>query len=249
MSDTLTEAEAAGRAFPLRPEHVAAQVETLLPHAHGARAIGIRASGPWAGGDTVSVGGVVHPLAWCESSLAVRAALDRHAEDPDAPALVLLTGVAEDELGWDVLLRLAKRRLVELAPWDVVRDLFRARTVDGRLRPFRWMAETLLQLPADAHLRAPGGVLDADTAWTFALGHLLGMPSGRPTAEVLLRWSAEPGSATRYERVPAEARGDLRTRLEESVGTLAGPFAAGLRAGRGGWLLPPGLSCGGPFPH
>ncbi|MDB4947823.1 MAG: pglZ [Gemmatimonadetes bacterium] len=240
--------EPGGRAFPLRPEHVAAHVETLLRGAPDARVIGIHASGRWTGDEAVEVAGVVHPLAWCESALAVREALDRHERDAHGSALVILTGVPEDELGWDVLVRLPKRRLREMEPWDVVRDLFRARTIDGRLHGLSWMADTLLQVPSDPDQRVPGGVLDLDTAWAYALRHLLGLSSGRPTAEALLRWSAEPGAAARYERVPAEARGDVRARLEETAGTLAQPLAAALEAGRGAWLLPLGLACEVLFP-
>lgn len=230
------------RGLPLRPEHVTVKVSEVLQKAPGARVIGVRLSGPWLGGESVMVGEQAHPVVVCTSALAVREALDRHEAAGDGPALLLLTPLAEEELGWDVLARLAKRRLLELAPWGIVRDLFRARDVDPRLTRHRWMAEVLLEhVPAGGYPPVPSGVLDADTAWGHVLGQRLGLRSGRPDAEAVLEASTDPALTARYEQQPAEARAALRERLAETAGRLGALLAGALEAGRGRSLLPIGL--------
>lgn len=237
--------------FPVRAEHLASQVALVAAKSQG-RVVGVRATGPWAGGDAIEAHGTRWVVAVCPSGLAVREALAAHeragAADPEA-RLVVLTGVGEDALGWDVLARLAKGRLVELAPWDVLLDLFRARDVDPRVAREAWLAEVLLaHTPAGGWPPAPSGLLDAETAWAHALDVLLALPTGRPDAVDLLAWSADPASPARWARLPEAAREPVRRRLTDTAGWLAPLFAAALDAGAGQALLPIGLACEVLFP-
>lgn len=229
-------------AFPVRPEHLSALVAAVLQKAPDAVAVGIRAPGAWQGGDTVPVAGESHPVAVCTSRLAAHEALARHEADGGERALVLLTPLSEDELGWDVLVRLAKRRLMHLVPWDVVRDLFRAREVDPRVTAYRWMAEALLEhVPSSGYSPVATGVLDADTVWSHVLGQLLGLRSGRPDADVLLDACIDPGFGARFARMPDEARRALEARAEEVAGRLGGMLVRALHAGSARRLVALGL--------
>src|SRR5690606_11235795 len=179
MTVAQVEARIPVHAFPVRPEHLSALVAAVLQKAPDSVAVGIRASGAWQGGESVTVAGEPHPVVVCTSRLAAHEALARHEVDGSERALVLLTPLSEDELGWDVLVRLAKRRLMQLVPWDIVRDLFRAREVDPRITAHRWMAESLLEhIPPNGYTPVATGVLDADTAWSHVLGQLLGLRNG-----------------------------------------------------------------------
>ncbi|MGI9181608.1 MAG: BREX-2 system phosphatase PglZ [Longimicrobiaceae bacterium] len=235
--------------FPVRPEHVVALVSTLLQKKPDARMIGIHVTGPWAGGAEILVNGEACRVVYGASVLAVREALERHAEDGAAGRLVLLTPVPEEQLGWDVLARLARTRLLELAPWELLQDLFRARAVDPRITPHRWMAELLLErVPPEGYPPVPGGVLDADTAWSHLLSLLLDLRTGRPDAEALLEWSVAPEAAARYDRLPVEVRSAFRARIGDTAGRLGDLLVDALDAGRGRWLMPIGLVCEVLFP-
>jgi hypothetical protein len=229
-------------AFPVRPEHLSALVAAVLQKAPDSVAVGIRASGAWQGGDSVIVTGETHPVVVCSSRLAAHEALARHEADGAEHTLVLVTSLSEDELGWDVLVRLAKRRLMQLVPWDIVRDLFRAREVDPRVTAYRWMAEALLEhIPPNGYAPVATGVLDADTVWSHVLGQLLGVRNGRPDADVLLEASIDPGFGARYARMPDEARKALETRVEEIAGRFGGTLVRALDAGSARRLVAQGL--------
>src|SRR5690606_35966084 len=94
----------------------------------------------------------------------------------DASAtLVLLTNVAERELGTDILGRLVRPKLYGLSPWDAVRQRFGAKTLDpafGQPR-FAWMAEPLLDVPVDS-LPAGAVILSADAALRAVTAAVLG---------------------------------------------------------------------------
>lgn len=231
---------------PLRPEHVAALVANVLPGTHAA-VIGIRTDAPWDRREGVVVGGRTHPVVWAPSALAAREALDHHVGS--GPALVLLTPLAEDDLGWDVVLRLARCRLLELAPWDLVRDLFRARSIDPRLTSHPWMARLLLDaVPSTGYAPVPGGVLDAETAWRHVLEHTLGLPHARPDAEALLEASLDPAFAPRLAALPDAVAGAVSARIAETAGPLGSLLMAAVAAGQGARLFALGLACDVVFP-
>ena len=241
------EAEHPGDGFPVRASHLVALVAPILPKTE-ATAIGVRLSGPWVGGSHVLIGEQQYAVRYCTSVLAIREALERHDLKESLPML-LLTSLSEDTLGWDVLVRLAKQRLLKMEPWSVVRDLFRARRVDPRVTPHAWMARTLLDLaPADGYPPVPGDVLDADTAWYHVLDRALGLQSKRPDADVLLAASLDSGFVQRYEALPAPVQRALATHLIETVGPLGELLMATLEAGQGRKLIPIGFACEVLFP-
>jgi hypothetical protein len=231
----------------VRPEHVAAQAAAVLQKSQ-ATVVGIQVAGTWAGGDFVRSGDEQWPVVYCPSVLAVREALTRHARESSS-ALIILTPVPDDQLGWDVRVRLAKGRLIAMDPWSILLDLFRARSVDPRIARLGWMADTLLEtMPAGGYPPAPSGLVDADLAWAHVLRTLLGLPGGRPDVEALLSWSADPAAGARFAQLTDEQRTGICRRFEESAGQLGRAIVGALQAGHAHLLVPIGLACEVLFP-
>lgn len=231
--------------FVVRPTHLAMLVEQVEQKSRS-RVIAVQVPGPWAGGGELRVGDQRWQVVRAGSALAIREALIRHeAAGPDA-RLVLLTPLGTQDLGWDVLARIARQRVEMLDSWELLRDLFRARSVDPRVARLGWLADVLLEhAPAGGYAPAPTGVLDLETVWTHALAGLLGLHGGgAPDALTILRWSTRDGAPARWGAMPAEVRAGIAERLGETAGPLGHLFAGALSADRGEQLVALGLACG-----
>lgn len=91
---------------------IKAQVAAIRQKSPDARVIGIRAQGRWTGDRQKQDGAETYLIEQCDSPLAMRIAL---GEANDAWTIkVLITSLDETNLGEDVLLRLAKRKLHSL---------------------------------------------------------------------------------------------------------------------------------------
>jgi hypothetical protein len=108
------------------------------------RAIGIRATGRWTGERLKSDGLETYWIEQCDSPLAMRIALQEPS--PESATKVLITPLADQDLGDDVLVRLTKRRLFVIDSWQIVKSQFQARSVDPRITQYSWMAERLLDV-------------------------------------------------------------------------------------------------------
>lgn len=203
------------------PTHVArlvASVRRKLPATHR---IGVRYDARWNGPDTLGIGDAVARVAWCPSALAAREALLEAAPEE---TLVLLTDRNPDDLGVDVMARLAKGKLVSVIPWEILQDLFGAGGLDRRLLKERWMAGALLDAaPPEGFPPTSTGFLDADTAWGAWLSFGLGFAAPAPDARALLDWASDPERVARFRRAAPEVRAALRRRLAETIGPLATP--------------------------
>jgi len=200
---------------------IRARVQAVRRKVPDARAVGIQTPGRYAGERLRPDGAETYRIEQCDSPLAARVAL--MDEEPGVTMTVLVTGLSESELGEDVMVRLAKRRLYPIDAWQLVKDLFQAPTVDPRLRSHGWIAERLLELAAAGNPPpAPGGYLDAETVWPLLLERLIGLTGDRPDLVALLRWSATAENVQRFRRLPEEpfkAIGDW-------LGAQVGPAAA-----------------------
>ena len=222
----------------MTPEHLTRQVERLREKWPDTRVVGVHAA-RWQGGDSITVGGETFPVHWCASALAVSERLTGLGEDD---RLIVLTPLADKNLGLDVRARLARGRLFHPERWQMVCDAFGVAAVDPRLPMQPWMADALLGArPRQG--RSNARVLDADTAWLHVLDHHLGMPDGSPDAGSILRWSMEPGSAERFARLPTPLAEAVTHRLGHSAGGLGTLMASGIASGHANELLPIGLVC------
>lgn len=199
---------------------IKAQVAAIRQKVPQARVIGIRAPGRWTGETERRDGDQAYLIEQCDSPLAMRLALRRAADT--STTKILITSLEDKDLSEDILLRLAKRRLFPVDPWQIVRSLFAAHAVDPRLTRHGWIAELLLDLvPAEGYPAARGGFLDADTAWPLLLRHAIDLASETPDLTSLLKWSLD-GEATARFRLAAEAFQQGATQwLTEKAGPVA----------------------------
>lgn len=219
--------------------HYVTQVRRKVP---GARVIGIRTRGGWAGPDRMNVEGVELPVIVGCSPLQIRDALLGLVED--GGSAILLTDLDEHQLGGDVVGRLARHRLYAIDSWQLVCELFGARTVDSRLASQRWLAEALLEvLPQSGPDPVPAGVLDYHTAWTALLRFGLGFEDEVVDLRALLEWALEPGAVERYLSAPEQLRAGLRAFFEDTAGAPARLVTGCLEAGYGSRAVPIGLVC------
>ena len=86
------------------------QVVAIRQRVRDARVIGIRAD-DWLGPEGVEVERVPFRIVFCQSPLHVREEL---LDLKDNAGLIVLTTATEDDLGADVMVRLAKRQLFDI---------------------------------------------------------------------------------------------------------------------------------------
>src|SRR5262249_2030563 len=79
-------------------------------------------AGRYAGERLRADGNETYRIEQCDSPLAARVALVD--EEPGVTLTVLVTGLSDHELGEDVLVRLAGRKLYAIDSWQIVKELF-----------------------------------------------------------------------------------------------------------------------------
>ena len=185
------------------------------------RVIGIRSPGRWSGDEIMVDGDSRYRVIQCDAPIEFRMALRDVSED--LAATVLITPLDDTQLGEDIRVRLAGRKLKTVDPWRIVRELFRASRIDPRVAAHRWMADRLLKIaPASGYPPVPGGVLDADRVWSILLRDELGMADGAPDLLALLSWSADAENAARWRA----ADEPFRAAATDWITRTAGPAGA-----------------------
>ncbi len=166
-----------------------------------------------------------HPV---RSTLQARRVMAQAGEDGRR---LLVTTILDDELGPEVMARLAQNQVHRIEPWMLVREAFQAQQIDPRVTREWWMASALLQhQPAGGYPRVKSGILDYETAWG-ALGRSLGFLGGEPSLEALVAACAEKGLQERWTTLSKELRDGMAVRLEERHGTGGGALVALLLSG------------------
>jgi hypothetical protein len=149
----------------------------------------------------------IHDLrvAWCRSMLEMR---DRLSSG-EPGKLVIVTPI--EELADDLCARLHKRTLLRVDTWEILRQRYGARTIEGRRRADRVLGEALLRCATPSPSSA--GVLSEEVAWLMVCTEIFGLPSARPDAVDLLRWAADSGE----ERPPPPKRSYQLTRSQPRI--------------------------------
>lgn len=224
----------------LSVQRISGQLERVLGKRPDARFIAIRSPARGAWPQHLSCGGRRFELRWCRSPLEMRDLLSEPPED----GVVILTDLQETELGGDVLARLCLQRLFSVESWQMLADAFQARKLDPRLRGCDWMAELLLERrPPEAYPPAPGGVLNADTAWRTLLATVLGLTEARPDLETLLDWTVSDEGPYRFSQLPEPARNGIANYLRDACGTAGSLIIDALVVGNGADAVALGLVC------
>ncbi len=199
---------------------IKAQVVAIRQKIPEARVIGIRADGRWSGERRKQDGDETYVIEQCDSPLAMRLALRESCDDKTTK--VLISPLDDADLDDDILLRLTKRRLFSLDSWQIVKTLFKAHAIDPRLLRHRWIADYLMDwFPAEGYPPVSGGFLDAETVWLILLKHGMGLATGHPDLQTLLRWSIDAGNVNRYRAAPET----FREAAAQWLSGLAGPTA------------------------
>ena len=199
---------------------IRAQVTAIRQKVPHARVIGIHSAGRWTDESIKRDGEHDYLICQCDSPLSFRLALRQPTQDETTK--VLITNLDEHDLGDDVLLRLAKRRLFQIDPWQIVRSLFDAHAVDPRLAKHAWIAESLLELiPSEGYPAARGGFLDAETVWPLLLGQAIGLKAETPDLASLLKWSLDVDATNQFRCCSEDFRSGAVEWLTEKSGPVA----------------------------
>ncbi len=199
---------------------IRARVQAVRRKVPDARVVGIQTQGRYSGDRLRTDGTETYRIEQCDSPLAARVALVD--EESGITMTVLVTGLSDHELGDDVLVRLAGRKLYAIDSWQIVKELYQAQTVDPRLRSHGWVADRLLEVAATGPPPpAPGGYLDAEAVWPLLLDRMIGLSGDRPDLSALLRWSILADNVQRFRRLPEEPRQAIADWLAAQVGPAA----------------------------
>jgi hypothetical protein len=199
---------------------IKAQVAAIRQKVPQARVIGIHSLARWTEAPRQQDGEQDYVIHQCDSPLSFRLALRQPAAENTTQ--VLITSLAEKDLGEDVLLRLAKRRLFQIDPWQIIRSLFNAHAVDPRLTRCSWLAEALLEsIPSEGYPPARGGFLDAETVWPLLLHRTIDLQIEMPDLTTLLKWSLDTQATARFRLCREEFRQGVIEWLAEKAGPTA----------------------------
>lgn len=170
---------------------IQAQVSAIRKKKTAARAFALHSKDGWSGPDRLQIDGIEHLLLPCVSDLQMREAL-LIATKSDKPA-VLLCSVGSEELGDDVVARLAKQRIFAPQAKDILAALFSAGIVDPRVFSTKPLVDALIdRVPAGGYTPVAGGSLDLEHAWTALIEQILGSSIAGPSLRQLLDWSFDP---------------------------------------------------------
>ncbi|MBC3986005.1 BREX-2 system phosphatase PglZ [Streptomyces sp. AC536] len=200
-----------------------------------ARVLLLRAAPSWdAPAVQRTAGGLRARVAVAPSVLAVHEQILGHldaAEPVEPKVLVVLTDREDTDLDPGLLARVYGGRIRSVDNWEVVREAFDARGIDGRLRGEKWAAEALLDAAATRGWPSLGrGLLSRDEALTrlarrrLRLGRHDTDPLGGPAAHddgdridpvALFQWTLTPGGPDLLRGLRGPERAGLARFLSE----------------------------------
>ena len=203
---------------------VRAQVKSIRDRYPDARAIGIRMpmlDEAMPAPSVLRIGSEEFPVIRCGSVLALR---ECFVDLPAAgPPLVVLTDLSQKELGEDLRLRFAHRKLFSIEAWQLVKERFKVLNVDPRLvERHPWTARALLDAEPEAgYPPVPSGFLDAETAWRHLFATITGNPQGERDPEALLAWVLDGDPRQTLNALPESVRAGLPDAVEAGAGRAA----------------------------
>ena len=201
---------------------IKAQVATIRQRNLNTKFIGIRISGQWTGETVQTDDDITIHIHVCKSPLAMRLVMQSTHEPANSDIHALLTTLEDADLDDDILMRLAKRKLFSIDPWEVVKSLFQANLIDPRLRKERWIADYLINLhTSEGYTPVSNGFLNADTVWTIFLERGLGIADGSPDLPYLLKWSIDSNNIARLKNADPNFQKAAIAYITELVGHVA----------------------------
>ncbi len=218
-----------------------AQINTIRSRSADAKSvIGISAPSRWNGSNYLEIDGERFRVISADTVLEMRSALlDVPGEDARP---VVLTSLAEKELGEDLICRFARRRIFHPSTKDLLCDLFRVRDIDPQLQALGWMASALAEAkPEGGYASPPQGVLDQESAWAAYLRASMGLETARPDLVTLIHWSRSSGHVLQWQNLEKDAATAIEAWIARSAGLEAHCVWAALRRGNASLVLSLGL--------
>lgn len=157
--------------------------------------------------------------------------------------LVLLTGLQQNDLGHDVVGRLARSRLFAVDHWASLCSLFRAKELDRSILDPA-IAQALIEYaPPDGYPPVSAGLLDAGTVWRAICRHVFDMGEREPDLVSLLLWASSEGGTKRYQKAGSDLCASLRHRLIHRLGEAADSILRFLESDAGSDALALAVCC------
>ena len=222
---------------------IQAQVSAIRKKKTSAHAFALRSPDDWSGPDRLEIDGIEHLVLSCASDLQVREAILTAAGE-DKPA-VLLCSIGTEQLGDDVLARLAKQRIFAPQPHDILGGLFSAGIVDPRVFSTKPLVDALLdRVPAGGYKPVIGGTLDLEHAWTALFEQMLSTPQPALGLSQILDWSLDPTKLRVLSGLEPSLKGAFADWMARVRGESARFMMAAISSGAGADLVPLGLALG-----
>ena len=163
--------------------------------------------------------------------------------EQDNRRIVVLTGLQQNDLGHDVVGRLARSRLFAVDHWASLCSLFKAKELDRSIcEPA--IAQALMEYaPRDGYPPVSAGLLDAGTVWRAICRHVFDMGEREPDLVSLLLWAASEKGAKRYQKAGNDICASLRRRLIHNLGDAADSVLRFLESQSGPDVLALAVAC------
>ena len=224
---------------------IKAQVAAIRKNDNDAKGqvIGIHARGRWEGDEICRDGELVYRIKQCDASIQIRTVLQEKSED--VSATIIITPLTDNQLSEDIRVRLARRKLHPMDPWQIVKLIFEARHIDPRITEHKWMADLLMTLcPAEGYRPVPSGVLDAESIWGILLTRYQRMPSGGPDLIALLKWACDKAAIDRWQAADHSFRDAASQWICQTAGTASLAVLKCVSTQKQPLALPVGLALG-----
>jgi len=215
----------------LSPQQVRSLVEERWQRDLTALAFGLHVAPSWQGPGEVEFDFGKAKVVRADTVFQIREAL--LSAEKENSRIVLLTGLQWNDLGHDVVGRLARSRLFPVDHWASLCSLFKAKELDRSIcEPA--IAQALMEYkPPDGYPPVSAGLLDAGTVWRAICRQVFDMGEREPDLVSLLLWVASEKGTKRHQQAGEDICVSLRRRLVYNLGDAADTILQFIENGAG----------------
>lgn len=203
----------------LSPQQVRALVEDKWQRDLDALAVGLHVAPSMRGPSEVEFDFGKAKVVRADTVFEVREAL--LSAEKGQHRLVLLTGLQQNDLGLDVVGRLARSRLFAVDHWASLCSLFKAKELDRSILDPAIAQALMDYAPPHGYPPVSAGLLDAGTVWRAVCRHVFDIGESEPDLVTLLLWASSDQGPNRYRQAGAAVCASLRQRLVRNLGDAA----------------------------
>lgn len=215
----------------LSTQQVRSLVEDKWQRDLAALAFGLHVAPSWHGPSEVEFEFGKAKVVRADTVFQIREAL--LSSEKDNSRIVVLTRLQQNDLGHDIVGRLARSRLFPVDHWASLCSLFKAKELDRSIcEPA--IAQALMEYkPPDGYPPVSAGLLDAGTVWRAICRHVFDMGEREPDLVSLLLWAASEKGTKRYQQAGSDICTILRRRLMHNLGDAADSILRFIEHGAG----------------